>query len=255
VIELPRSARKISKSGIYHIMLRGINRQAIFENDEDIQRLLEAIVRYKEICKYEVYAYCIMSNHVHLLRKETDDTISNVVKRISGSYVFWYNKKYERCGHLFQERYKSEAVENDEYFLTVLRYIHQNPIKAGMVKDISTYKWSSYNEYIKEAVVINKDFVLGLFSNDKAKATELFCKFNYHKNNDMCLEDEDKIRVSDSELIERLAELGIANASEFRQLEKDKRNEFIRELKSIEGVTIRQLSRVTGISKSAINSI
>jgi REP element-mobilizing transposase RayT len=255
VIELPRSARRISKSGIYHIMLRGINRQAIFEDDEDIQRLLEAIVRYKEICKYEVYAYCIMSNHVHLLLKETEDTISNVVKRISGSYVFWYNKKYERCGHLFQERYKSEAVENDEYFLTVLRYIHQNPIKAGMVKDISTYKWSSYNEYIKEAVVINRDFVLGMFSNDKAKAIELFCKFNYQKNNDMCLEDEDKIRVSDSELKERLAKLGIINVSEFRQFKKSKRNEFIRELKSVEGVTIRQLSRVTGISKSVINSI
>lgn len=80
-----------------------------------------------------------MSNHVHLLLKETEDTISNVVKSISGRYVFWYNKKYEPCGHLFQERYKSEAVENDEYLLTVLRYIHQNPIKVGMVKDISTY--------------------------------------------------------------------------------------------------------------------
>jgi REP element-mobilizing transposase RayT len=236
-------------------MLRGINRQDIFEDDENKQRLLEAIGRYKEICKYEVYAYCIMSNHVHLLLKEAEDTISNVVKRISGSYVFWYNKKYERCGHLFQERYKSEAVENDEYFLTVLRYIHQNPIKAGMVKDISAYKWSSYNEYIKEAVVINKYFVLGMFSNDKAKAIELFCKFNYKKNNDMCLEDEDKIRVSDSELKERLAKLGIVNASEFKQFEKGKRNEFIRELKSIEGVTIRQISRVTGISKSVINSI
>ena len=236
-------------------MLRGINRQAIFEDDDDMQRLLETIIRYKEICKYEVYAYCIMSNHVHLLLKETEDTISNVVKRISGSYVFWYNKKHERCGHLFQERYKSEAVENDEYFLTVLRYIHQNPIKAGVVKDISAYKWSSYNEYIKETVVINKDFVLGMFSNDKAKAIELFCKFNYQKNNDMCLEDEDKIRVSDNEIKERLAKLDIANTNDIRQFEKGKRNELIRELKSIEGVTIRQLSRVTGISKSVINSI
>lgn len=252
---MPRSARTKSESGIYHIMLRGINRQDIFADNEDIQRMIEVIIRYKEICKYEVYAYCIMSNHVHLLLKETEDTISNAVKRISGSYVFWYNKKYERCGHLFQERYKSEAVENDEYFLTVLRYIHQNPIKAGMVKDISAYKWSSYNEYIKEAVVINKDFVLGMFSNDKAKALELFCKFNYQKNNDMCLEDEGKIRVSDSELKERLAMLGVMNTSEFRQLEKGKRNELIRELKSIGGVTIRQISRVTGISKSVISSI
>lgn len=114
---------------------------------------------------------------------------------------------------------------------------------------------SSYNEYIKEAFAINKDYQLGMFSDDKAKAIELFCKFNYQKNNDMCLEDEDKIRVSDSELKERLAKLGIMNASEFRQFEKGKRNEFIRKLKSIEEVTTRQLSRVTGISKSVIISI
>jgi putative transposase len=255
VIELPRNARNISESGVYHIMLRGINRQAIFEDDEDIQRLLETIVRFKEISKYELYAYCIMSNHVHLLIKETEESVSNTIKRISGSYVFWYNKKYERCGHLFQDRFKSEAVDNDEYFLTVLRYIHQNPIKAGLVKDNSDYKWSSYNEYIKEAVVINKDFVLKMFSSDKKKAMEMFSKFNYQNNIDICLEDEDKIRVSDIELRDKFAQLGITNANEFKQLEKRKRDDILKNLKSIEGVTIRQLSRVTGISKSVINRI
>jgi REP element-mobilizing transposase RayT len=255
VIKLPRYARDKSESGVYHIMLRGINRQAIFEDDEDMQRLLETIGRYREICKYELYAYCIMNNHVHMLIKETEEAISNVVKRISGSYVFWYNKKYERCGHLFQERYKSEAVDSDEYFLTVLRYIHQNPIKAGVVKDISAYKWSSYNEYIKESEIINKDFVLEMFSNDKQKAKELFCKFNCQKSNDFCLENDDKIRVSDNELRDKFAQLGIINVSEIRQLEKSKRNDILKNLKSIEGVTIRQLSRITGLSKSVIDRI
>ena len=236
-------------------MLRGINRQAIFEDDEDIQRLLETIERYKEICKYELYAYCIMSNHVHLLMKETEETISNAIKRISGSYVFWYNKKYERSGHLFQERYKSEVVDNDEYFLTVVRYIHQNPIKAGLVKDIKAYEWSSYNEYINETFVINKDFVLEMLSIDKKKAVEMFSKFNCQKNNDMCLEDDEKVKVSDIELRDKFAQLGIINASEVKQLEKSKRNDILKNLKSIEGVTIRQLSRVTGISKSVINRI
>jgi REP element-mobilizing transposase RayT len=254
-MKLPRYARNVSKSGVYHVMLRGINRQAIFEDEEDTQRLLETIERYKEICKYELYAYCIMSNHVHLLMKETVESISNAIKRISGSYVFWYNKKYERCGHLFQERYKSEAVDNDEYFLTVLRYIHQNPIKAGIVKDIKAYKWSSYNEYINEAVVINKDFVLEMFSSDKKKAIEMFSKFNCQKSNDTCLEDDEKVRVSDIELRDKFAQLGIINKSDLRQLEKNRRNDILKNLKSIEGVTIRQLSRVTGISKSVINRI
>jgi hypothetical protein len=187
--------------------------------------------------------------------KETEETISNAIKRISGSYVFWYNKKYERCGHLFQERYKSEAVDNDEYFLTVVRYIHQNPINAGLVKDNIAYKWSSYNEYIEEAVVIDKDFVLEMFSSDKKKAIEMFIKFNCQKNNDTCLEDDEKVRVSDIELRDKFEQLGILNISDFRQLEMNKRNDILKNLKSIEGVTIRQLSRMTGISKSVINRI
>ena len=75
-----------------------------------------------------------------MLVREIEESISNTIKRVSSSYVFWYNKKYERCGHLFQERFKSEAVESDEYFLTVLRYIHQNPVKAGMTKSILDYR-------------------------------------------------------------------------------------------------------------------
>lgn len=169
VMDLPRDARNSSSTGIYHIMLRGINRQDIFGDEEDIERLLETIKKYKEVSQYQIYAYCVMSNHIHMLIKETEDSISNIIKRISSSYVFWYNKKYERCGHLFQERFKSEAVENDEYFLTVVRYIHQNPIKAGVVKGISDYKWSSYNEYMDRAVVVDAGITIRQLSNGGTK--------------------------------------------------------------------------------------
>jgi len=127
---MPRYARKKSDIGIFHIMLRGINKQTIFEDDEDRRRFMETIERFKAVSKYEIYGYCLMSNHVHLLLKETEEAISTAIKRICSSYVYWYNWKYERCGHLFQERYKSEIVENDAHVLTVLRYIHQNPVKA-----------------------------------------------------------------------------------------------------------------------------
>ncbi len=145
---MARQARKRSSTGIYHVILRGINRQNIFEDDEDRLKLMETIAYYKGISNYELYGYCLMNNHVHLLIKETDESLSGVVKRFSSSYVYWYNKKYDRCGHLFQERFKSETVESDAYFLTVLRYIHQNPVKARMTKEPKAYLWSSYNEYI-----------------------------------------------------------------------------------------------------------
>ena len=131
---MPRQARKKSNSGVYHIMLRGINRQLIFEDDEDMQRFIETLKRYKDECGYSLYAFCLMGNHIHLLLKEGEEPISTILKRIAGSYVYWYNWKYGRSGHLFQDRFKSEPVEDDAYFLTVLRYIHQNPVKARICK-------------------------------------------------------------------------------------------------------------------------
>lgn len=249
---MPRHARKISNTGVYHIMLRGINRQTIFEDEEDKERLLETIQKYKEVSQYQIYAYCIMSNHIHLLIKETEDSISDSIKRISSSYVFWYNNKYKRCGHLFQERFNSEAVENDEYFLTVVRYIHQNPVKAGLVKKMSDYKWSSYNEYLDRAIIVDSGFVLNMLSSNRKKALELFRNLNSKTNDDTCLEIVEKIKVSDTELKECFLKFGLMNPIEIRQLEKNKRDEIIKEMKSFNGVTIRQLSRVTGVSKSVI---
>ncbi|HHY25099.1 MAG TPA: transposase, partial [Clostridiaceae bacterium] len=113
-------------------MLRGINGQVIFHDNKDYEKLIQTIKEIKEISKYEVYAYCLMTNHVHLLIKERNEDLGIVFRRIGAKYVYWYNHKYKRRGYLFQDRYKSEAVESDEYLLTVLRYIHQNPVKAGI---------------------------------------------------------------------------------------------------------------------------
>jgi putative transposase len=252
---MPRAARNISESGVYHIMLRGINKQVIFEDEEDRLRFIETLKRYKEISQCEIYAYCIMSNHIHILLREKDEAISSIIKRISSSYVFWYNKKYERCGHLFQERYKSEAVDNDAYFLTVLRYIHQNPVKAGLVQHVRSYQWSSYSEYINEGDMIDKDFVLQMFSSDKNKALALFTEYNTYKNNDVCMEMEEKTGAADEEIRRVLAQHGVKEPYQFKTMEKSKRNNIIKNLKSVNGVSIRQLARITGISKSAIGKI
>lgn len=149
---MPRQARKKSYNGVYHIMLRGINKQTIFEDDEDKLKFLETLKKYKEVCKYELYSYCLMDNHIHLLFKETEESVSEVIKRISSRYVYWYNMKYDRCGHLFQDRFKSETVENPTYFFTVLRYIHQNPLKAGLATNVFESKWTSINELFKKPI-------------------------------------------------------------------------------------------------------
>ncbi len=234
-------------------MLRGINKQDIFEDDEDRERFLATVERYKETSKFEVYGYCLMSNHIHLLIKENGDQISNIVKRICSSYVYWYNWKYERCGHLFQERYKSEVVENEGYLLTVLRYIHLNPVKAGICNSVKEYGWSSYNEYIMKPLLVDTHFVLDILSSDKKMAIKLFIKHTNEQNEDKCLELEEKPRLQDDEVRRHLEDRGVLSQSELQKMERSKRNEIIRALKATEGITIRQLSRVTGISKSVID--
>ena len=153
---MPRRSREQSATGIYHVMLRGINRYDIFEDTDDYRmflRILGHLVFRQDnnmnalppLCT--IYCYCLMNNHVHLLIREREEGISEIMKRIGVSYARYYNEKYERSGPLFQDRFRSEAVNSIEYFMTLLRYIHQNPVKAGLVKDVRDYKWSSWAEY------------------------------------------------------------------------------------------------------------
>lgn len=153
---MPRSARKESGVGIYHVMMRGINHQNIFEDAEDNYQFINTLdrmrLRYDDDgnpcgsnCTY--YAYCLMNNHFHLLIREREESVGETVKRIASSYVYYYNRKYLRDGHLFKERFRSEPVNDMAYFTTLLRYIHQNPVNAGIVEHVKDYEYSSWGEY------------------------------------------------------------------------------------------------------------
>ena len=230
-------------------MLRGINRQQIFEDTEDNLRFLETLSKYKLQCGYEIYAYCLMGNHVHILLKEGKEDLTLMLKRIAGSYVYWYNWKYRRSGHLFQDRFKSEPVEDNEYFLSVIRYIHQNPVKAGLCKNIDQYKFSSYNEYVKSSYVVNTEFCLGII--DK----EQFIEFNNEYNEDICLDiQENNFRLTDDEAKEIIRKVAKCKTiSDFQTLDKMKRNLYIQKLFN-KGLSIRQISRLTGVSKKIVET-
>ena len=239
---MPRQARRKSESGIYHIMLRGINRQVIFEDEEDSFKFLETLKNYKAISGYKVFAYCLMSNHVHLLLKVEKEDIDLIVKRIASSYVYWYNWKYKRKGHLFQDRFKSEPVEDNSYFLAVIRYIHQNPIKAGLSKKIDGYKFSSYNEYIKTTVMVDTDFCFAMVDREQ------FIDFNAEYAEDICLEmEEDNFRLTDDEAKEIIQKISKCRTiTEFQKLSIDKRDKYLKALRN-QGLSIRQISRLTGV--------
>ena len=241
---MPRQARRKSCTGIYHVMVRGINGQVIFEDEEDCLRLINTLKIYKAVSGYRLLAYCLMGNHFHLLIKVEIEDLDLIFKRVAGSYVYWYNLKYRRTGHLFQDRYKSETVEDERYFLTALRYIHQNPINAGICKDISDYKYSSYNDFVEgNSDLVDIDYIFSIINREE------FILFNNEKNDDKCLEIGGKgYRLNDSDaraIIRKITKC--SNATEFQSLENETRDKYIVELRK-NGLSIRQISRLTGIS-------
>lgn len=273
---MPRIARRKSATGVYHIIIRGINKQTIFEDDEDRERFLKTLGKYKSICNFKIYGYCLMNNHVHLLMKEGDESISKSMQRISSSYVYWYNLKYQRSGHLFQGRFKSEPVNRPSVFLRVLRYIHQNPLKAGITRSVEESKWTSYRGYMVDSHLIDRGPALyylvnelpqkqtrqnQLFQNQQAINKESynhngilqFQEFMKESNEDAYLEWKDIKKLTDDNLLQKIHELGIHNINKIQGYNIRERNELLRQLKTIEGVSIRQLSRITGISKSVIS--
>lgn len=238
-------------------MLRGINQQIIFEGHEDYQKFLMVLMETRRKYDFRLYAYCLMSNHVHFLMRAADDDLSKIFQRIGASYVYWYNKKYSRYGHLFQGRYKSEVVENKKYFLTVLRYIHQNPTNAGIVIDMGEYRWSSYGEYWKESKIKICDVepVFAMFSKNKAEAKRLLIEFNLAENQDKCLDIERGIRLNDAEASEFIRSIsGVTSPTEVQKFEKHYRNLVIKKCKE-KGLSIRQIARLTGVSFGVIRSV
>jgi len=250
---MPRTARAKSRSKIYHIMIRGINQQNIFIDDEDDDKFMDILDTYHKKIEYEIYAYCLMGNHVHLLIKEGEEVLSNTMKRIGTSYVYWYNWQYNRKGHLFQDRFKSEAVEDDAYFLTVLRYIHQNPLKTGLANHLDSYKWSRYQEYTSKAKMVNIDFALSLFDKEKGKAIEKFIRFNKESNNDQCLEITKKRKTMSDKKIRQFAlkRYNIELPSLHNEQVKNQ-TEVLKFLKKLDGISLRQLSRLTGFTVNKI---
>lgn len=260
---MPRYARKLSKSKLYHIMLRGNEKKQIFLDEDDKKRFLDTVQGMKVNDEYEVFAFCIMDNHVHLLIKEGKDSLQRSMKRIGVSYSYYFNKKYNRVGHLFQDRYRSERIDGDAYFITVVRYIHNNPVKAGMVKNIEDYPWSSFRLYLgydqEYDFFLNTKPLLEMFSNNVKKAIMMFIEFSNQENEDTFI-DYDNEELEKKTLYKNLTEAVIAvvetygyGTEEIRFLkDKNLRNQVIREIKDKSEGSIRELSKILGISKDII---
>lgn len=159
-------------NAIYHITIRGNRRNDIFRDREDFQvylMLIEGTIRYYNL-EYEILAYCLMDNHVHLLVGTKERHIKYFMMRMNSTYTRYFNNKYNYIGHLYQDRYFSEIIESDEQLLETSRYIHLNPVKAKMVVEPKEYEWSSYSTYMRNRKVdfLNVFKILGYFQEEIA---------------------------------------------------------------------------------------
>ena len=245
---MARQVREKSTTGIYHVMLKGLDGRNIFLDDADRSIFMEKLNKARETGGFQLYAYCLMDNHDHLLIKEGED-LGTSIKRITVGYVQLHNNKYGRTGHLFQNRFNSEAVEDDQYLMTVIRYIHRNPLKAGMVSRLKEYSWSSYQQIIQAYQGNSSIIDMGIIKDYFPTAAD-FIRFSEEENQDECLEINLKTKWSDEQLTVLLSK-----NSEYRnlgELSVDKRNQLIRQIQQETGGSIRQLSRVLGLGKMMV---
>ena len=261
---MPRAPRHTTSTGIYHVMMRGINHQVIFEDTEDYQYFMECMERFGisyddeglpagQNCTY--YAYCLMSNHFHLLLREREEKVGQTLKRIADAYVYYYNRKYMRSGHLFKERFRSEPVDTIHQFTALLSYIHRDPVKVGLAKRAGDYPYSSWGEYsgavFPQARLCHVEAVLKQVPFERLN--KLVCQSQPADIKIMDIEDEKTLhRLSDAQVKELIAQhSGTANTSSFQHLDRLRQTEIIRLLRS-QGASIRQLERLTGLSRGLI---
>ena len=174
---MARKPRIEFEGALYHVITRGNQRQQIFKAKEDYERYLKILEDYKSRYDFLLYAYALMENHVHLLIETNVVPLSKILQGINQRYTMYFNHRYETVGHLFQGRYKAILCDKDSYLLSLVKYIHMNPVRAGRVKTPETYPWSSHRFYIGQPGVVDTKPVLKIFGADRGKATRAFQEY------------------------------------------------------------------------------
>ena len=238
-------------SEIYHVMARGVGRHTIFEDDVDRTRYLALLVRFVHDRGVAILAWCLMDNHVHLLIEVGNVELATIMKKLLLSYSHWFNNKYDRSGYLYEGRFVSKAVDDDHYLLGAVRYIHRNPLEVGGSVDT----WTSYRDYMGSdgPGITDTGLVLGMLAEDPERARLAFhelvtgeaepCDYDFGKPRGQIQEEQA------ASLIKEIA--GVENCTDVCALDSVRRSAAIAEMRS-KGLSIRRISRLTGLSRGVV---
>lgn len=247
---MSRQARVLSETGMYHIVFCGMGKQNIFKEAEDCEKLKEILEKVKYETGFSLYAYCFLPSRVHLFLKEQSfGTVSGIMAKILSRYAVWFNRKYDRSGALFADRYKSEPVEDEEYLIPLVRYIHQTSAKSK----VSGYVYSSYDEYLNgEETLTDTEFILEMINANRERAIEEFKEMSKVTEKED-FEISDSRRKTDGQIRRIIrSRLGGIEPEEIKSLGKAYRDDAIKRLITEAGISKSALERATGISRNTI---
>lgn len=177
---MPRSGRLLLDGAIYHIIQRGHNKTVLFKEQSDLERFKTTIRTYKGKFLFELYHYCLMANHIHLILKIIKkDDLPQLMKGILQTYSFHFRRKYSYSGYLYEGRYKSIHIDRDDYLLECGRYIERNPVRANIVAEPSKYPWSSYNYYANGKIddIITADPLYETLANTRTERKNIYINY------------------------------------------------------------------------------
>jgi REP element-mobilizing transposase RayT len=177
---MPRKPRIEFAGAFYHVITRGNQRQKIFKEPADYEKHHQILTIYRNRYRFNLYAYVFMSNHVHLLLETGETPLSKVLQGVNQSYTAYFNRKYRMVGHLFQGRYKAILCDREAYLLGLLKYIHENPLRARLADRAEGYTWSSHHAYTGKSNplgLVSIDQVLRMFSENKGRARKKYLEF------------------------------------------------------------------------------
>jgi putative transposase len=177
---VPRNPRVHYPGALYHVISRGNQRQTIFCVDADRRRYLELLNHYRVRYQFQLYAYVLMANHVHLLMQVGNYPLAKIMQGLQQSYTLYFNRKYKLVGHLFQGRYKDILCDQDAYLLELVRYIHLNPVRSKTVSDPGDYLWSSHCDYLNSGTgeaTVQSEWVLKHFGPNLVQARRKYAAF------------------------------------------------------------------------------
>ena len=247
----------MSSTGIYHIILRSINQHIIFEEDSDYRKFLYIMSDCRKKYDITIYAYCLMDNHIHILLNSPAEKLPTFFQSLGSVFVRWYNNKYQRCGHLFQDRFHSTTIEDERAFLSVLIYIHNNPVKANICRFPSEYRWSSYNAYYGgKNHLIDPSFACNI-AGTRASLLSFFSKEAERSDDELFADDHRPVNrfLTDEKALEIFRSItGLPSTSAMTDVSRIKRNEYVRSLRK-EGLSISQVARLVDISPTTIKRL